>query len=75
MLTAIILIQIVEDQEHAKKKNYVDFKNAVWHTSFYQLLASVAKHSNTGYWFECGDGIRRHLWPLILILSADYEEQ
>ncbi|KAG1895997.1 uncharacterized protein F5891DRAFT_1280887 [Suillus fuscotomentosus] len=66
---------IVEDQEHAKKKNYVDFKNAVWHTSFYQLLALVAKHSNTGYWFECGDGIRRHLWPLILILSADYEEQ
>ncbi|KAG1785854.1 uncharacterized protein HD556DRAFT_1450294 [Suillus plorans] len=66
---------IVEDQEHAKKKNYVDFKNAVWHTSFYQLLVSVAKHSNTGYWFECGDGIRRHLWPLILILSADYEEQ
>ncbi|KAG1890418.1 uncharacterized protein F5891DRAFT_1131709 [Suillus fuscotomentosus] len=66
---------IVEDQEHAKKKNYVDFKNAVWHTSFYQLLASVVKHSNTGYWFECRDGIRRHLWPLILILSADYEEQ
>ncbi|KAG2104264.1 hypothetical protein BD769DRAFT_1630826 [Suillus cothurnatus] len=65
----------VENQEHAKKKNYVDFKNAVWHTSFYQLLASVAKHSNTGYWFECGDGINRRLWPLILILSADYEEQ
>ncbi|KAG2116194.1 hypothetical protein BD769DRAFT_1629852 [Suillus cothurnatus] len=55
----------VENQEHAKKKNYVDFKNAVWHTSFYQLLAS----------FECGDGINRRLWPLILILSADYEEQ
>ncbi|KAG2117609.1 hypothetical protein DEU56DRAFT_874099 [Suillus clintonianus] len=66
---------IVENQEHAKKKNYVDFKNAVWHTSFYQLLASVAKLSTTGYWFECGDGIQRHLWPLILILSADYEEQ
>ncbi|KAG1897928.1 uncharacterized protein F5891DRAFT_1241093 [Suillus fuscotomentosus] len=66
---------IVEDQEHAKKKNYVDFKNAVWHTSFYQLLASVAKHSNTGYWFECRDGIRRHLWPLIIILSVNYEEQ
>ncbi|KAG1840639.1 hypothetical protein F4604DRAFT_1598758 [Suillus subluteus] len=66
---------IVENQEHAKKKNYVDFKNAVWHTSFYQLLASVAQHSNTGYWFECGDGIKRRLWPVILILSADYEEQ
>ncbi|KAG2142230.1 uncharacterized protein EDB93DRAFT_1241592 [Suillus bovinus] len=66
---------IAEDQEHAKKKKYVDFKNAVWHTSFYQLLTSVAKHSHTGYWFECGDGIQHYLWPLILILSADYEEQ
>ncbi|KAG2156288.1 hypothetical protein DEU56DRAFT_867752 [Suillus clintonianus] len=66
---------IVENQEHAKKKNYIDFKNAVWHTSFYQLLASVVKLSTTGYWFECGDGIQCHLWPLILILSADYEEQ
>ncbi|KIK31487.1 hypothetical protein CY34DRAFT_58649, partial [Suillus luteus UH-Slu-Lm8-n1] len=43
--------------------------------SFYQLLASVAKHSNTGYWFECGDGIQHRLWPVILILSADYKEQ
>ncbi|KAG1896735.1 uncharacterized protein F5891DRAFT_1245689 [Suillus fuscotomentosus] len=59
---------IVEDQEHAKKKNYVDFKNAVWHTSFYQLLASAIG-------LNAGDGIRRHLWPLIIILSVDYEEQ
>ncbi|KAG1826384.1 hypothetical protein DFJ58DRAFT_719975 [Suillus subalutaceus] len=66
---------IAENQEHMKKKKYVDFKNAVWHTLFYQLLASVAKHSNTGYWFECGDGIQHRLWPLVLILSADYEEQ
>ncbi|KAG2116966.1 hypothetical protein DEU56DRAFT_874124 [Suillus clintonianus] len=66
---------VVEDQKHTKKKKYVDFKNAVWHTSFYQLLASVEKHSKTGYWFECADGIQCFLWPLILILSADYEEQ
>ncbi|KAG2078672.1 hypothetical protein BDR04DRAFT_1124392 [Suillus decipiens] len=66
---------VVEDQKHTKKKKYVDFKNAVWHTSFYQLLASVEKHSKTGYWFECAGRIQRCLWPLILILSADYEEQ
>ncbi|KAG1863490.1 hypothetical protein C8R48DRAFT_748092 [Suillus tomentosus] len=66
---------VVEDQKHTKKKKYVDFKNAVWHTSFYQLLASVEKHSKTGYWFECAGGIQCCLWPLILILSADYEEQ
>ncbi|KAG1905179.1 uncharacterized protein F5891DRAFT_1126021 [Suillus fuscotomentosus] len=69
------LLIVVEDQKHMKKKKYVDFKNAVWHTSFYQLLASVEKHSKTGYWFECAGGIQCCLWPLILILSADYEEQ
>ncbi|KAG0698765.1 hypothetical protein DFH29DRAFT_877761 [Suillus ampliporus] len=40
------LLIVIEDQEHMKKKNYVDFKNAVWHTSFYQLLTSVVKHLN-----------------------------
>ncbi|KIK39918.1 hypothetical protein CY34DRAFT_25041 [Suillus luteus UH-Slu-Lm8-n1] len=69
------LLIVVEDKKHTKKKKYVDFKNAVWHTSFYQLLASVEKHSQTGYWFECVGGIQHCLWPLILILSADYEEQ
>ncbi|KAG1908652.1 uncharacterized protein F5891DRAFT_1124360 [Suillus fuscotomentosus] len=66
---------VPEDQKHTKKKSFVDFKNAVWHNSFYQLLQSIELHSKTGYWFECGDQIRHRLWPLILILSGDYEEQ
>ncbi|KAG1903419.1 uncharacterized protein F5891DRAFT_1127252 [Suillus fuscotomentosus] len=66
---------VPEDQKHTKKKSFIDFKNAVWHNSFYQLLQSIELHSKTGYWFECGDQIRRRLWPLILILSGDYEEQ
>lgn len=47
----IVLIQVVEDQKHTKKK-YMDFKNAVWHTSFYQLLASVEAHLKMSYWFK-----------------------
>ncbi|KAG2092954.1 uncharacterized protein F5147DRAFT_747983 [Suillus discolor] len=70
---------VSEDQKHTKKKGFVDFKNAVWHTSFYQLLQSIELHLKTGYWFECSsyswDQIRCRLWPLILILSGDYEEQ
>ncbi|KAJ7845287.1 hypothetical protein B0H13DRAFT_1908438 [Mycena leptocephala] len=27
-----------------------------------------------GDWMDCGDDIRRWLWPIILILAADYEE-
>jgi len=53
----------------------VTFKNAVWHKSFFKLLESAIKHAEMGYWFECGDAVQRWLWPLILILSADYEEQ
>ncbi|KAG1856191.1 hypothetical protein C8R48DRAFT_749169 [Suillus tomentosus] len=66
---------VPKDQNHTKKKSFVDFKNAVWHNSFYQLLQSIELHSKTGYWFECGDQIRCRLWPLILILSGDYKEQ
>ncbi|KAG1838070.1 hypothetical protein F4604DRAFT_1998347 [Suillus subluteus] len=66
---------VAEDQQHTRKKSFVDFKNAVWHKSFYQLLHSIELHSKTGYWFECGDQIQCRLWPLILILSRDYEEQ
>ncbi|KAG2090890.1 uncharacterized protein F5147DRAFT_755445 [Suillus discolor] len=66
---------VPEDPEHAGKSSFVDFKNAVWHESFLKLLESVIQISRTGYLFECGDAIQRLLWPLILILSADYEEQ
>ncbi|KAG1826427.1 hypothetical protein EV424DRAFT_1600316 [Suillus variegatus] len=64
-----------ENQKDSRKASFVNFKNAVWHESFLQLIESVIQHSKTGYWFDCGDLIRRLLWPIILILSADYEEQ
>ncbi|KAG2118345.1 hypothetical protein BD769DRAFT_1629698 [Suillus cothurnatus] len=66
---------VSEDSEHAGKSSFVNFKNAVWHESFSKLLESIIQISRTGYWFEYGDAIRHLLWPLILILSADYEEQ
>ncbi|KAG1875976.1 hypothetical protein C8R48DRAFT_768824 [Suillus tomentosus] len=66
---------VAEDQKHTRKKSFVDFKNTAWHKSFYQLLKSIELHSKNGYWFECGDQTWHHLWPLILILSGDYEEQ
>ncbi|KAG6806401.1 hypothetical protein H0H92_011465, partial [Tricholoma furcatifolium] len=63
-----------EDTAETGKKNFVNFKNAVWHTGFQKFLAKLAEYSKTGYWVTCGDGEERWLWPLILILSADYEE-
>ncbi|KAG1904191.1 uncharacterized protein F5891DRAFT_1126623 [Suillus fuscotomentosus] len=64
-----------KNQKDSGKASFVNFKNAVWHESFLQLIESAIQHSKTGYWFDCGDLIRRLLWPIILILSADYEEQ
>ncbi|ETW76940.1 hypothetical protein HETIRDRAFT_328617 [Heterobasidion irregulare TC 32-1] len=66
---------VSEDPAETHKTGFVNFKNAVWHKSFYVLLETIAKSSKIGFWFECADGVRRWLFPLILILSADYEEQ
>ncbi|KAJ6468344.1 hypothetical protein C8R45DRAFT_1055287 [Mycena sanguinolenta] len=65
---------VADDTAEAKKKGYVDFKNAVWHESFFKLLESIAVHSKMGVWTKCGDGKTRWLFPVVLILAADYEE-
>jgi hypothetical protein len=67
--------QVDEDANEKGKTGFVNFKRVVWHKAFYKLLESISAHSKTGFWYECGDLITRHLFPFILILSADYEEQ
>ncbi|KAH7903322.1 hypothetical protein BJ138DRAFT_1020830, partial [Hygrophoropsis aurantiaca] len=54
---------------------YVNFKRVVWHKAFAKLLESISLLSKTGYAHKCYDKVLRYLFPLILILSADYEEQ
>ncbi|KAF7289198.1 hypothetical protein MIND_01381000 [Mycena indigotica] len=63
-----------EDANESGKPGFTNFKNAVWHEAFYKLLEDMAKHSNIGVWVRCGDGKMRKLFPMILILAADYEE-
>ena len=53
----------------------MNFKRVIWHDSFYELVDSIHAVSKTGLYITCADGITRHLYPVILILSADYEEQ
>ncbi|KAI6142192.1 hypothetical protein BKA82DRAFT_4331531 [Pisolithus tinctorius] len=57
-----------------RKTSYVNFKRVIWHEAFYKLLEKVAELSKVGYLHECYDNIRWWLFPVILILSADYEE-
>nr|GAT48876.1 predicted protein [Mycena chlorophos] len=65
---------VAEDAKHSGKPEFVNFKNAVWHESFYKLLESIVAPSKVGERVRCGDGTFRHLHPIILILAADYEE-
>ncbi|KAG2034064.1 hypothetical protein BDR03DRAFT_870910, partial [Suillus americanus] len=66
---------VKEDKKHSKKPAFVNFKNAVWHTSFLTLLACLAPLSKLGSPIRCWDDVVRTFYPIILILSADYEEQ
>lgn len=68
-------LQTKDDEGEKGKKGYVDFKRVVWHESFCILLSSIKELSKVGCWVECGDGIKRRLYPMVFILSADYEEQ
>ncbi|KAG0703025.1 hypothetical protein DFH29DRAFT_982086 [Suillus ampliporus] len=66
---------VEEEKQYSGTQSFVNFKNIVWHESFKRLLKSIAPLSKIGFWVKCWDGIERLFYPLILILSADYEEQ
>jgi hypothetical protein len=57
------------------RRSWVNFKRVVWHESFRKLLETIEEKSATGCWVNCGDGVARNIYPLILILAADFEEQ
>ncbi|KAL4061680.1 hypothetical protein V8B97DRAFT_2066336 [Scleroderma yunnanense] len=65
----------IEEKRHNGKLWFVNFKNVVWHESAKKLFMTIAAHSKTGCWVKCWDNINHCFFPLILILSADYEEQ
>ncbi|KAL4062326.1 hypothetical protein J3A83DRAFT_4110285, partial [Scleroderma citrinum] len=66
---------VKEEKRHNGKLWFVNFKNVVWHESAKKLFVTIAAHSKTGCWVKCWDDINHCFFPLILILSADYEEQ
>ncbi|KIK18571.1 hypothetical protein PISMIDRAFT_14280 [Pisolithus microcarpus 441] len=66
---------VKETKEHSGKTQFANFKNAVWHESFRKLLQTIEKESQAGCWVNCWDGIPHCFFPVVFILSADYEEQ
>ncbi|KAG2143770.1 uncharacterized protein EDB93DRAFT_1241355 [Suillus bovinus] len=66
---------VKEDKAHAGKPAWANFKATVWRKSFERILSSLAAKSKTGQWLVCLDVVQRWFFPLILILSSDFEEQ
>ncbi|KAG1744080.1 uncharacterized protein EDB91DRAFT_1236611 [Suillus paluster] len=66
---------VPEDSDEDGKLSYTNLKHVVWHELFSILLATIMVLSATGFAHECYDGTQCWLFPLILILSADYKEQ
>ncbi|KAG1888189.1 hypothetical protein F4604DRAFT_1877352 [Suillus subluteus] len=66
---------VPEDSGEDGKLTYTNLKRVIWHESFFKLLESIIIYVKTGFAHECHDHITRWLYPLILLLSADYEEQ
>ena len=67
------LCKVVTDYKN--NDSWVDFKRVVWHSSFYEVLGTIHTLSKIGFHIKCADNVVHHVFPVILILSADYEEQ
>ncbi|KAG2046461.1 hypothetical protein BDR06DRAFT_992159 [Suillus hirtellus] len=57
-----------DDPSRSGKQKFADFKAAVWHKSF-------KSKRKRGGWVECWDELQCLMFPIVPILSADYEEQ
>ncbi|KAG1726802.1 uncharacterized protein EDB91DRAFT_1239606 [Suillus paluster] len=60
---------------HSGKPAFVNFKNAVWHALFLKILDCLALLSRFGSAIKYWDDVICAFYPIVLILSADYEEQ
>ncbi|EIW83675.1 hypothetical protein CONPUDRAFT_50298, partial [Coniophora puteana RWD-64-598 SS2] len=70
-------LPILEDNsEEDGTLAYTTLKRVLWHDSVRKLFENAQDSSKNGFFYEkCHDGVPRWLYFMILILSADYEEQ
>ncbi|KAG0702765.1 hypothetical protein DFH29DRAFT_982269 [Suillus ampliporus] len=66
---------VKEDKNHSGKPTFVNFKNVVWHASFLKILACLVSLLNFGSAIKYWDDVIHILYPIVLTLFADYEEQ
>ncbi|KAK0503766.1 hypothetical protein EDD18DRAFT_1099090 [Armillaria luteobubalina] len=66
---------VKEEAQHTEKSYYADFKRAIWHKAFEFILSPIKEKSKFGAWVQVAGAAELYLFPTIMILSADYEEQ
>ncbi|KAI6003353.1 hypothetical protein EDC04DRAFT_2871830 [Pisolithus marmoratus] len=66
---------VPEDSANDRKLSYTNLKRVVWHQAFLKLLNSITCLSKVSFVYKTYDDSMSTLYPIILILSADYEEQ
>ncbi|KAG8793818.1 hypothetical protein FRC12_001518 [Ceratobasidium sp. 428] len=79
----IALLPVVEgDQSESGQTYFADLKCAVWHKAMKAVLESIRSASRLGHAVELTlseqlglDGRRWRVFPVVLVVSADYEEQ
>ncbi|ESK82060.1 hypothetical protein Moror_13415 [Moniliophthora roreri MCA 2997] len=73
MLSLCLIIN--QESKHSGKTSFVDFKVIVWHQSAIKMFESIRIYCKVECILDCSDRICRLLYPILLALSADYEEQ
>ncbi|KAG0704425.1 hypothetical protein DFH29DRAFT_981528 [Suillus ampliporus] len=66
---------VKEDKNHSGKPTFVNFKNVVWHASFLKILACLVSLLKFGSAIKYWDDVIHILYPIVLTLFTDYEEQ
>ncbi|KAF8968588.1 hypothetical protein BDZ97DRAFT_1902889 [Flammula alnicola] len=64
-----------EDAQERGKKGFVNLKREIWHQAVYEIIQSIELHTKIGTSVECADNVVQQIFPHILIISADFEEQ
>lgn len=67
--------KVKETSGQKGKTKFANLKRVVWHLAFKRILKRLCKIAVAGYYFKFPNGAIYRLFPFLLILSADYEEQ
>ncbi|KAF9044107.1 hypothetical protein BJ165DRAFT_1594751 [Panaeolus papilionaceus] len=66
---------ISELSSESGKQAFVNHKREVWHQAVSEIFDSLNDWMQLGTSIQCGDGVVRQIFPRLLMISADYEEQ